>query len=271
MFDAMYIGATGMQAQQLGINTIANNLANVNTAAFKKTRVNFTDLMTVDPSAAPVGGSSVSGSNAVEDAGPLAAIPRLGVGVGVASMETMFDQGTLNQTGSVWDVAIQGDGFLPVTMADGSTEYTRGGTLKVNADGLLATQSGQPLKPNIAVPADASQLSIGADGTVTATVSNQNAPVTIGQLQMVRFANPTTLLAQTGNLFSASDSSGEPIASTGGQDGIGTLQQGSLEGSNVTMVDEMVNLMVAQQAYQATVKVVQAADEMLGMVNNLRK
>lgn len=269
MFDALYIAATGMQAQQTGIDTIANNLANVNTTGFKKARVNFTDLMNADaatlpfPMAGPVTGVSMTD--------PMATTPQMGIGVGVASMPTMFDQGTLNTTGSVWDVAIQGDGFLPVTMPDGSTEYTRGGTLEVNSDGLLATQSGLPLKPGIQVPANATQLTIGADGTVTALLPNQTKPSALGQLQMARFANPTGLLAQNGGLFRANDTAGEPIASTAGQDGIGTLQQGALEGSNVQMVDEMVNLMVAQRGYEASVKVVQAADEMLGMVNNLRK
>ena len=260
-----------MQAQQLGIDTIANNLANVNTAGFKKTRVNFTDLMNADPAALPFPMTSPITGASMSMADPMAAAPQMGIGVGVASMPTMFDQGTLNTTGSVWDVAIQGDGFFAVTMPDGSTEYARGGTLQVNTDGLLATQSGLPLKPNIQIPANATQLTIGADGTVTALLPNQSKPAALGQLQMVRFGNDSGLLAQNGNLFRSSDASGEPIAGTGGQDGIGTVQQGALEGSNVTMVDEMVNLMVAQRGYEASVKVVQAADEMLGLVNNLRK
>jgi len=269
MFDALYIAATGMQAQQLGIDTIANNLANVNTAGFKKTRVNFTDLMNAGPAALPFPGiSPITGASMAD---PIAATQQIGIGVAVASMPTMFDQGTLNTTGSVWDVAIQGDGFFAVTMPDGSTEYTRGGTLQVNGDGLLATQTGLPLKPNIQVPANAAQLAVGADGTVTALLPNQSKPAMLGQLQMARFSNASGLSAQNGNLFRSNDASGEPIAGTGGQDGIGTVQQGALEGSNVTMVDEMVNLMVAQRGYEASVKVVQAADEMLGMVNNLRK
>lgn len=271
MFDAMYIGATGMQAQQLGINTIANNLANVNTPAFKKARVNFTDLMSVDPNGMPASGTAGVDGGTLLEAGPMAAIQRLGIGVGIAGTPTMFDQGTLNVTSSPWDVAIQGDGFLTVSMPDGTTQYTRGGTLQVNSDGVLASQSGQPLKPAIAIPSNASQISIGADGSVTAIVPSQSAPVALGQLEMVRFANPNSLLAQSSGLFSSTDGSGEPISGDAGQDGIGTLQQGSLEGSNVQMVNEMVNLMVAQRGYEASVKVVQAADELLGMVNNLRK
>jgi flagellar basal-body rod protein FlgG len=271
MFDALYIGATGMQAQNLGINTIANNLSNLNTIAFKRARVNFTDLMAVDPSNTPINGYGSREIGSVQDAGPMAPISRLGVGVGVAGTETLFDQGALNQTGAEWDLAIQGDGFLQVSMPDGSVAYTRGGTLQVGTDGVLAAPSGQPLKPAITIPVSATQVSIAADGTVTAQVSNQSQPVTLGQLQMARFVNPTGLLQQSGNLFIATASSGAPITGDGGQDGIGSLRQGFQEGSNVTMVDEMVNLILAQRGYEASVKVVQSVDEMLGMVNNLRK
>lgn len=271
MFDALYIGATGMQAQQLNVDTIANNLANVNTTGFKKGRVSFTDLMMTDAA----GALQRSGTSAVADlareVGPLAAIPRTGAGVGVASMGKLFDAGTTTSTGSAWDLAIQGDGFMQVTLADGSTAYSRGGTLKVASDGQLQTQPGQPLKPGIAIPPNASGIAIATDGTVNVTVPNQSKPVNAGQLQLVRFTNPTGLLAQGDNLYRSSDASGEPIAGNAGQDGIGTFQQGALEGSNVKLVDEMVNLMVAQRAYEASVKVVQASDELLGMVNNLRK
>jgi flagellar basal-body rod protein FlgG len=264
MFDALYIAATGMQAQQLNVNTIANNLANVNTAGFKKGRVSFTDLVTLEATRAGRSGDASA-------IGPLSASAGTGSGVGVASSAKLFDLGDLQQTGSTWDLAINGDGFLQVGLADGSTAYTRGGTLKVNGDGLLVTQSGQPLKPAISVPANATAMTIAADGTVTATVPGQSTPAHLGQLQLVRFANPTDLLAQGDNLYRSSDVSGEPIAGNAGQDGMGAVQQGYLEGSNVKMVDEMVNLMVAQRAYEASVKVVQASDELLGMVNNLRK
>jgi flagellar basal-body rod protein FlgG len=268
MFDALYIGATGMQAQQLNVDTIANNLANVNTTGFKKGRVSFSDLMTLEASRLPAAGGA---ADPAQDTGPLAAIPRMGAGVGVSSVAKLFDMGSITSTGSAWDIAIQGDGFIQVTLPDGSAAFTRGGTLKVNSDGMLATLSGQPLKPGISIPSNATAVAIATDGTVSVTVPNQSKPVNAGQLQLVRFANPTALLAQGDNLYRASDGSGEPIAGNAGQDGIGTLQQGSVEGSNVKMVDEMVGLMVAQRAYEASVKVVQASDEMLGMVNNLRK
>src|SRR5919201_508746 len=264
MLDALYIAATGMQAQQLNVDTIANNLANVNTPGFKKGRVSFTDLMARE--AAPV---QPTGDGAAS--GVLAAMPHLGAGVGAASVTRAFDAGDLKQTGSPWDVAIQGDGFLEVVLPDGSRAYTRGGTLKVNADGLLVTQAGHPLKPGITVPANATAVAIDGDGHVRITVPNQSAPIDAGQLELVRLANPSSLLAEGDNLYRPSDASGEPTAAKPGQDGMGTLTQGYLEASNVKMVDEMVNLMVAQRAYEASVKVVQASDEMLGMINSLRR
>lgn len=270
MLDALYVAATGMQAQQLDVDTIANNLANLNTTAFKKSRISFTDLVTLER-VRQTHAAGTGRSGGVDETGPLAAVPRMGAGVGIASVAKLFDAGVISQTNSQWDVAINGDGFLSVSMPDGSTAYTRGGTLIVNSDGLLATQSGQPLKPGLAVPANATGMTVGGDGSVSVTVPGQSGAVKLGQLQLVRFANPAALLAQGDGLYSESDGSGEPIAGDAGQDGIGTLQQGALEGSNVQMVDEMVNLMVAQRAYEASVKVAQASDELLGLVNNLRK
>jgi len=265
MFEALYIGATGMQAQQLSVETIANNLANVNTVGFKKGRVGFSDLMVHE--------TSRTTQPSADDlrTGALGAPQLLGAGVGVTGVGKSFDAGDVKQTGSPYDLAIQGDGFLEVTLPDGTSGYTRGGTLKVNKDGLLATQAGYPLKPPITIPDNATAAVIGADGRVLVTVPNQTTPIEAGQLELVRFASPTGLLAQGDNLYLASDASGEAVAARPGQDGAGTLAQGYLEGSNVKMVDEMVNLMLAQRAYEASVKVVQAADEMLGMVNNMRK
>jgi flagellar basal-body rod protein FlgG len=265
MNDSLYIAATGMQAQQLNVDTIANNLANANTVGFKKGRVAFTDLMVQQAALA----QGVTGSSA-ED-GALAAAPRLGSGVGVASIVKLFDLGDLKQTGSAFDVAIQGDGFLEVVMPDGSRAFTRGGSLKVNADGLLVTQSGQTLKPSLTIPANSTNVIVTADGRVRVTEPNRASPVELGQLELVRFANPSGLQAEGENLYRSSDASGEPITGRAGTDGIGTLAQGFLEGSNVKMVDEMVNLIVAQRAYEASTKVMQASDEMLGMINNLRR
>jgi flagellar basal-body rod protein FlgG len=265
MFEALYIGATGMQAQQLSLETIANNIANSNTIGFKKGQVGFSDLMVHETARAV--------QPTAEDlrTGALGTAPTVGAGVGVAGVAKSFDVGDLKQTSSPFDIAIRGDGFFEVTLPDGSSGYTRGGTFKVNKDGLLSTQAGYPLKPSITIPQDATAAVIGADGKVLVTVPGQTTPIAAGQLELVRFVNAGALLAQGDNLYLASAESGEPISAQPGEGGAGTVVQGFLEGSNVKMVDEMVNLMLAQRAYEASVKVVQAADEMLGMVNNLRK
>jgi len=265
MFDALYIAATGMQAQQLHVDTIANNLANMNTVAYKKGRVGFADLMVRDT--APAGALSAQDARAN---GAMAS-QRTGSGVGVAGISKMFDAGDIKRTDSPMDIAIQGDGFVEVTMPDGSRAFTRGGTLKVTKEGMLATQSGYALKPGISIPDNVQSISVTPDGRVQARVVNQTDAVDVGQIEMVRFASPGLLAVQGDNLYRATEASGEPIAARAGEEGMGTIAQGFLEGSNVKMVDEMVNLMLAQRAYEASVKVIQASDEMLGLVNNLRK
>jgi flagellar basal-body rod protein FlgG len=263
MFDALYVGATGMQAQQQAVDTIANNLANVNTVGFKKSRVGFADLMV----------STVMGTAGADPGAAPGALPtsRLGVGVAISSLAKVFEGGELKKTDSELDLAIQGEGFIEVLLADGMSAFTRGGTLKVNGEGLLATQDGKVLKARIAVPDSAQALLISRDGQVQARLPGQAKPVELGQIDLTRFASSGTLEALGANLYRASESSGAPIAQRPGEDGVGTLVQGHLESSNVKMVDELVNLMLAQRAYEASVKVVQAADEMMGMVNNLRK
>ncbi len=264
MFDALYIGATGMQAQQLNVDTIAHNLANVNTSGFKRGRISFSDLMVRDS-------TSLVPGLADSEAGVLAPATRLGAGVGIASLTKLFDMGDMKKTDSALDVMVQGEGFIEVVMPDGGRAYTRGGTLKVNGDGQLATQAGYALKPGITVPDNIQTLIIQPDGRVQARVGNQATPVDIGQIELVRFASPQGLLAQGDNLYRSSEASGEAMAARSGAEGAGTLAQGYMEGSNVKMVEEMVNLMIAQRTYEANVKVVQASDEMMGMVNGLRK
>jgi flagellar basal-body rod protein FlgG len=262
MFDALQIAATGMQAQQQHVDTVANNLANMNTVAFKKSRVTFQDLVT---SASDASGAAVGGLSNVELSS------RLGVGVSVATIGKLFDAGDIRKSDMPMDIAIAGEGFLEVAMPDGTRAYTRGGSLTINADGLLATSTGQPLRPALSIPDTAEAVTITGDGKVQARVPTQPSPVEIGQLDMVRFANPGALVTLGDNLYRSSDASGEPILGRPGEDAMGAIKQGFLEGSNVKMVDEFVNLMLAQRAYEASVKVVQASDEMLSMVNNLRK
>jgi flagellar basal-body rod protein FlgG len=259
MLDALYIGATGMQAQQAHVEAIANNLANVNTSGFKKTRIGFADMVT--------GSLAIAGAPGADAAAPLPA----GAGVRIVSSGRVFAGGELKKTDAPLDVAIAGDGFLELAMADGSRAYARGGSLKVNTEGLLVSQGGIPLKPGISVPQNAEALLISAAGHVQARMPGSAVPVDLGQLELVRFANAQGLAAQGANLYRATEASGEPVGGRPGEDGMGALAQGFLENSNVKLVEEMVDLMVAQRAYEASVKVVQAGDDMLGMINALRK
>ena len=260
MLDALYIGATGMQAQQLNVDTIANNLVNANTPGFKKGRVSFVDLIVNDSSRMPVGSA-------------LEAMPQLpsAAGVGIARLTKTFDAGDLRKTDAPFDVAIQGDGFIEVSLPDGGVAYMRGGTLKVNRDGLLSNAAGDPLRPGITIPENTQAMTIARDGAVMVQVAGQADPVEVGRLDLVRFVSPAGLEALGEGMYRTSADSGEAIALRAGEDGAGVFAQGFLEGSNVRMVDELVNLMLAQRAYEASVKVVQASDEMLGLVNAMRK
>ena len=260
MLDALYIGATGMQAQQTQVDAIANNLANVNTPGFKKTRVSFSDLV--------VNGAATAVRANAEDG---AVRSTAGVGVRVASAGKVFEGSELKKTDAPLDLAIAGDGFLELSMPDGSRAYARGGSLKVNAEGLLANEAGIPLKAGISIPENAEALLISGTGRVQVRVPGQSAPMDLGQIELVRFAHPQGLLAQGGNLYRPTAASGDAVTGRPGEDGMGSLAQGFTEASNVRLLDEMVDLMVAQRAYEASVKVVQASDEMLGMVNALRK
>lgn len=255
MLDAFAIGATAMQAQQTSLEAIANNLANVNTAGFKKARVGFTDVMLRQAGAA---------------AGGEEAAPQRAAGVALAMLGKSFEAGDLKTTGSAMDLAIRGDAFLEVTLADGSAAYVRGGTLKINPEGLLAEAGGRPFKPAIAIPSGADNLAIAADGMVHARLPGQAQPVELGRLDLVRFRSPGALAPQGDNLYRATEASGEALPLRP-EEGAAALLQGHLETSNVKMVDEMVALMLAQRGYEAAVKVVQAADEMLGLANGLRR
>lgn len=264
MSNALQIAATGMQAQQANLETIANNLSNVNTAGFKRSSVSFVDLMV--RSAAGLAGLD---SEAFDLSTTMP--PRISVGVGITSTLRHFESGELKKTDSPFDLAIRGDGFLEVSRADGGSVFWRAGTLKVNSEGQLATQSGLIIKPGIAIPDNAQAVNISADGRVRVTVPGQSAPTEVGQLQMARFASAAELEALGDNLYLPTAGSGQAVLGRPGEDGLGTLAQGYSEASNVKMVDEMVNLMQAQRAYQASLKVMQAFDEMSALTNNLRK
>ncbi len=260
MNDALYIAATGMHMQQKGVDTISNNLANVNTPGFKKGRVSFEDLVYRDLGWAAAA-SAATGS------------PRLwqGSGVGVASILQSFIAGELKKTDAPMDLAIRGDGFFEVVGQDGTSAYTRGGTLTLDKDGFLATGAGYTLKSSVHIGKDARSVVIEPDGRIMARLREESEPFEAGRIEMVRFADASGLAALGGSLYQPSERSGEPITGRAGEDGWGSFAQGYVEGSNVSLVEEMVDLMVAQRAYESSVKVIQAADEMLAMSNNLRK
>ncbi|RYY86713.1 MAG: flagellar hook-basal body complex protein, partial [Comamonadaceae bacterium] len=218
MLESLAIGATGMHAQQLQVDTIANNLANVNTAGFKKGRVHFAELM---------GRAPVQDLQGTRDL--LAARQASAAGVGLAAASKVFDAGEMKRTDAPMDIAIQGEGFIELAMPDGTRAYTRGGTLKINADGQLALLDGTPLKPGIHVPDNAERLQVSAAGRVQVALPGQGTLQDAGQLELVRFTNTSGLLAQGGGIYRSTDASGEAIAGRPGEDGTGSLAQGFLE------------------------------------------
>lgn len=262
MIRALYTAASGMNAQQANIDNIANNLANVNTAGFKKSRVEFEDLV-YEQAKVPGSPTSTTGEAPVG----------LEFGLGTRPIATArdFQSGNLRATNGPLDIAIEGRGFFQVTLPDGQVAYTRAGNLHLNAEGQVVTNEGYPVQPQITIPANATSVSISKDGIVSAAIQGQSAPQQVGTVELATFQNPAGLMALDGNLFVVSTASGEPVTGTPGLDGIGTLAQGFLEDSNVSIVEEMVNMILGQRAYEANSKVVRTADEMLQQVNNLAR
>ena len=260
MIRALYTAASGMNAQQANIDTVANNLANVNTAGFKKSRMEFQDLVYQQLVAA---GSPTSTSNEA----PVG----LEVGLGARPVATArdFASGNLRNTNAPLDLAIEGRGFFQISLPSGETGYTRAGALHLSAEGTLVTSDGFTMEPQITIPANTISISISKAGIVSAQLAGQSAVQEVGTLELAAFQNPAGLRALGGNLFAVTTASGEPTTGVPGQDGIGTLAQGFLEDSNVSVVEEMVNMILAQRAYEANSKVVRASDEMLTQVNNL--
>jgi flagellar basal-body rod protein FlgG len=259
MNEALYIGATGLKAQQLQVETVANNLANVNTAGFKRSQVSFEDVMYREVRRA----DGVAGSEANAHL--------LGSGVGVVGVQKVFSVGELKKTDNAFDIAIRGDGFLEALAPDGRLAYARAGRLTVNSDGYLATAEGYALQPSISVPADARSIEIGSDGLVRATYNGARKDEELGQIELASFSNPSGLVPLGENLYRSSDLSGAASHGKPGEDGLGTVAQGFLEASNVKLVDEMVALMVAQRAYEVSAKVIQVSDELMSISNNLRR
>jgi flagellar basal-body rod protein FlgG len=250
-----------MQAQQLNIDVIANNLANVNTTGFKKSRADFQDVMyqNVKTTGAPT-------TNSTQAAGI-----EIGLGTTPAAVTKVFTAGNITQSGNELDLAIEGEGFFQIQMPDGTTSYTRAGSFKRDGQGRVVTTDGYPLMPEMVVPSNATKINVGNDGTVSVVQSGQNTATTIGTIQLATFQNPAGLSSQGRNLYRTTDSSGDATTGTAGQNGIGTISQGFLEMSNVNVMEEMVNMIVGQRAYEINSKAVQAADDMLQQANNLKR
>lgn len=259
MHGALWVSKTGLGAQDTALKTISNNLANVNTTGFKRDRAVFQDLLYQIK-------RQPGGLNAQDAALPSGL--QLGTGVRVVATAKEFTEGNLQVTDQPLDLAIDGRGFFQVLLPDGSVTYTRDGQFEVNADGLIVTAEGYPLEPAITVPQDATSITIGEDGTVSVTQAANGTPTQIGNIATVDFVNPAGLQAIGGNLFRETGASGAPIAGTPGLNGLGTLAQGALETSNVEIVEEMVNMITTQRAYEMNAKVVSTADQMLQYITN---
>ena len=259
MLRALYTAATGMEAQQLNIDVIANNLANVNTSGFKKSRADFQDLLyqTMRTPGAATTSTSQSPTGI-----------QVGLGSRPAAVQRINTQGDYNQTGNTYDLAIEGSGFFQVALPDGTAAYTRAGAFKIDGQNhILVTSDGLRLTPEIPIDATAEDITIGQDGTVSVRTAGQAQPVTAGQILVTRFANPAGMRALGKNLLQETDASGTPDNGTPGQDNRGTILQGYLENSNVSVVEELVALITGQRAYEVTSKAIQSADDMLRATN----
>jgi len=254
MFSSLWIAKTGLDAQQTRMAVTSNNLANVNTTGFKRSRAAFEDLM-YQNERQPGAQSS--------QATQVPAGTMVGTGVRVVGTEKLFSQGELVQTNNPLDIAVQGRGFMQVTMPDGTVAYTRDGSFHLNSDGQIVTNSGYPVEPALTVPANAQSITIGTDGTVSVQLPGQAAPAQIGTVQTADFINPAGLEARGENLYVETASSGAPQTGTPGLNGLGTITQGSLESSNVNVVEELVNMIETQRAYEMNSKAISASDQML--------
>jgi flagellar basal-body rod protein FlgG len=259
---SLSIAATGMMAQQLNVEVISNNIANMNTTGFKRQRAQFEDLL-YQSMEKP--GAATSSSGTVAPMGI-----QVGVGVKPGSVGRITEQGNIVQSGNQYDMAISGRGYLQVLMPSGETAYTRAGNLAVSGEGQLVTSEGFSIDPAISIPAGSTSVTISRDGVVTATVSGQTTPTQVGQIELASFVNPAGLDPQGDNLFKETAASGAPTSSTPGTDGLGTLMQGFLETSNVNSVEEISALIMAQRAYEMNAKVITASDEMMQTASQVR-
>lgn len=262
MIRSLWTAATGMQAQTTNIDVISNNLANVNTAGFKRSRVDFQDLLydTLRPPGTSTGGD-----------GQVPTGIQIGHGTRTASTQKIFMQGDFQNTQNELDLAIEGQGFFQIVQANGELAYSRAGNFKIDGEGRVVSPDGLLLEPEITIPTDALAVSIGSDGVVSVLQAGQTTPVDVGTIELARFVNPAGLQSIGRSLFIPTEASGDATTGNPGEDGLGTLAQGFLEMSNVSVVDEMVNMITAQRAYEINSKAIQAADDMLQTANNLKR
>ncbi|HMW02431.1 MAG TPA: flagellar basal-body rod protein FlgG [Acidobacteriota bacterium] len=258
MAQALYTAATGMQVQQRNLDNIANNIANASTVGFKRSRLEFQDIL-YQNLRTPGGASNAST--------PLPVGLQIGLGARAISSERIFLQGEFVQTENPLDLVIEGNGFFQVRQASGDLAYTRAGAFHLNAQGEMVTSSGDLLEPSITIPTDATSVTIGTDGSVSVTQPGQVNAQVVGQLQIAAFANPAGLESMGRNLFRETSASGQPIVGTADTDGLGRINQGFVEGSNVSVVEELVAMIAAQRAYETNSKVITAADRMLSTIN----
>ncbi len=261
MIRALYTAASGMNAQQMNLDAIANNLANSSTAGFQQRRVQFSDLLYQN---------EISPGSAASQQTTVASGLQVGLGSRPTSTEILQTQGNLSQTGNQLDLAISGQGFFQILLPNGQTGYTRSGSFQLDAQGNVVTANGDPLQPGITIPPDATAVTVGADGTVTVTQPGQTQAQQVGVIQLALFANPGGLNSAGNNISLQTTASGDPIiGSPGGTEGLGTLSQGMLEQSNVSVVDQFVQMIVAQRSYESNSRVVKAADEMMQQINQI--
>jgi flagellar basal-body rod protein FlgG len=261
MIRALYTAASGMMAQETNLDNVANNLANSSTTGFRRRRIQFEDL---------VYQNLVMPGAAASQQTTLVAGLQVGLGTRTAASEVIQLQGDFSQTGNPLDMTIQGQGFFQVLLPDGQTAYTRAGSFHLDAQGNLVTQDGNPVQPAVTVPSGATSVTVGSDGTISVTLSGQTAAQQVGSLQLALFNNPGGLNSVGSNLFLATTASGDPVIGTpGGSEGLGSIVQGMLEQSNVSVVDEFVQMIVAQRSYEANSRVVSSADQMLQDINQL--
>jgi flagellar basal-body rod protein FlgG len=259
MFSSLWVAKTGLDAQQTRMDVISNNLANANTTGYKSARASFQDL--VYQNLRQPGGQTTEQTQAPSGL-------MLGTGVRVAGSEKLFTQGNIEQTGNSLDVAVQGRGFLQVTMPDGTIAYTRDGSLHMDQNGQIVTANGYAVDPAVSIPANAQSITIGSDGTISVSLPGQAATQQIGTVQLADFINPAGLQPNGDNLYLETASSGSPQIGQPGLNGLGTLAQGALESSNVNVVEQMVDMIETQRTYEMNSKAVSAADSMLQFLTN---